>query len=264
MFGFHINKDKTTISKSIEYHHKKTKFECAAIFISNPRAHSKISEDDELKSTIEKLNLTIIAHGSYCDVPWKNEKNMSFVLAELNMCHSYGIKGMVIHLSKSSIEEIKPALVNLLSKTKCKLYLETPAINKSDYATPEQLLTLIKELDLYKDKLGICIDTAHIHISGVDLSSYKKAKAYFDKIEEIIKIYPDMFMLHLNDSTQELGKGRDQHEALMKGKIWKGFKFEESGLCAIFEFIKRNNIITILERKEGLIDDFKLINRYYI
>jgi len=282
MIGCHISKHKKlSIGDSLLYFcdiFKKQNFtlKCASIFISNPMSHNYLLKQDDqenLKQTIKKLDISIIAHGSYCDVPWNNSENLKFVVEELKICEYVGIKGLVIHLSKKPLDEIIPSLISinkLFQGNTTKLYLETPAINTNNpenihYASIEQIKTLVEKLGKISDLFGVCIDTAHIHISGIDLSTYEKADVYFKEIEKIIKNgnVSDLFVLHLNDSTQELGKGKDNHEALMKGKIWKGYKYKDSGLKAIFEFIKRNNIITILERKDGLLGDFELINENF-
>ncbi len=71
-----------------------------------------------------------------------------------------------------------------------------------------------------KERLSVCIDTAHIFASGYDIkdpNNYKKVMQEFDKI--IGLKYLKCF--HMNDSKKELGSRVDRHEHIGKGFIGK-------------------------------------------
>ena len=139
-----------------------------------------------------------------------------------------------------------------------RLYLETPALlpKNSHYETPAKLAKLFegirKWVDPHLQYFGLCIDTAHIWASGVDISSFEKASEWLAGLEAVHHIIPPRaIMFHLNDIVNPLGSGKDEHAPLLMGAIWGEFNRcpEKSGLAAFLDYARRHSIPTILERK---------------
>ncbi len=77
----------------------------------------------------------------------------------------------------------------------------------------------------YSEKLGICVDTAHIFEAGYNI---RTKDGYEKTIEELIKTIgiEKLYFFHLNDSKTDLGSRIDRHEHIGKGKIGlNGFRF---------------------------------------
>lgn len=139
-----------------------------------------------------------------------------------------------------------------------RVYLETPSVKpqNSHYETPEKLARLF---DLVRERadpdlrfFGLCIDTAHIWASGVDISSREAAEDWLARLEACsASIPPEAIMFHLNDNRNARGSGRDEHDPLFMGAIWGEYAQEpgKSGLAAFLEFANRHDIPTVLERK---------------
>ncbi len=85
----------------------------------------------------------------------------------------------------------------------------------------QELRTIIERCG-NDSRLGVCIDTCHAFQSGYDLSTPKKAEAFFDELEEAL---PGRLKgVHLNDAKAKCGKHLDRHESLGKGEIgWDTF-----------------------------------------
>lgn len=67
-------------------------------------------------------------------------------------------------------------------------------------------------------RTGYGLDTCHLHASGYDISTSKKAlTAVLDEFEEKTGEVPSFF--HLNDSEGELGSNRDRHMLIGDGQI---------------------------------------------
>ena len=68
--------------------------------------------------------------------------------------------------------------------------------------------------------IGVCVDTAHIWGQGdYDLRKVEEVERLFQDFDEEIGI--DNFkLLHLNDSSVELGSKKDRHAHIATGKIW--------------------------------------------
>jgi len=96
-----------------------------------------------------------------------------------------------------------------------------------------------------QNQLGICVDTAHLFASGVDIRTPKGLKDYLQRFDELIGL-EHLRSIHLNDSRQPLGSRKDQHTGLADGYIFR----DDHCLSVIRElvaFAKQHRIPIILE-----------------
>lgn len=80
--------------------------------------------------------------------------------------------------------------------------------------TFEELKQIIDLVD-DKSRIGVCLDTCHIHEAGYDISNVEYILDEFDKIIGLEKL----LVIHLNDSKNEIGAHKDRHENIGIGKI---------------------------------------------
>jgi deoxyribonuclease-4 len=81
----------------------------------------------------------------------------------------------------------------------------------------EELNELDKQVDA-RDRLGFCIDTCHIFVSGMDIRTEKGYEEVMGHMEETIG--PSrVFLFHLNDAMFGLGSHRDRHANIGAGLI---------------------------------------------
>lgn len=71
---------------------------------------------------------------------------------------------------------------------------------------------------LFRERLGVCLDTCHLFAAGYDFRSPENYRATFDHIDHEIGIDRIRFF-HINDSKKELGSRVDRHEHIGKGHI---------------------------------------------
>ena len=88
----------------------------------------------------------------------------------------------------------------------------------------EELKAIIDKVE-NKDKIGVCIDTCHIHDGGYDIVN--SIDAVLDEFDRIIGL-DRLKAIHLNDSMNETGSHKDRHQKIGQGKI---------GLDAIIKII---------------------------
>lgn len=258
--GIHVFKNKDmvdSIRKAIE----ELNIKAIQIFTHGPR-NFKINKLDytSIKSVCKGINIYV--HSSYPTNPWKNTpESIQSTVEQFASSFSLKSKGVVLHIPK--IDPVKTAesiqvLVNELKKKKImngqKVILEMKAV-KSDpllsYETPEKINRLIEYLKSYNlshVNVGICIDTAHIYAGGVQITSYKDAVIYCNKIK-----YPEWIcLLHLNGNEYDAKKRAGDKHAIpldSKDKIWKDTSYKNSGCRAFIEYSKKNNIDVIVEIK---------------
>lgn len=86
----------------------------------------------------------------------------------------------------------------------------------------EHLASIIAQVKA-PDRLGICLDTAHLFAAGYDFRG-KNYAAFIKQVDSIVGI-DRVKVLHLNDSKKELGSRVDRHDHIGIGKIGlEGFR----------------------------------------
>ncbi len=77
---------------------------------------------------------------------------------------------------------------------------------------------IAKIIDLVKDKtrIGVCLDTCHVWDGGYDIKN--DLSGVLKEFDNVIGLNY-LLGLHINDSKNELGSGKDRHELIGKGYI---------------------------------------------
>lgn len=98
-------------------------------------------------------------------------------------------------------------------------------------------LQMILERMHHPERVGVCLDTCHLHDAGYDLSDFDALMQAFDARIGLDKLK----VLHVNDSKNARGAHKDRHENLGKGQI--GF----DTLAAIVHDPRLESVVKILE-----------------
>jgi len=109
-----------------------------------------------------------------------------------------------------------------------------------------KILKGIKE----KNRVGLCLDTAHAYLAGYDLATKVGLKKLIDEIEEMVGMKL-IKLIHLNDAAGELGCHHDRHDHIGKGHIGL------SGMKRIINHPRLKNIPMILETPKSVEDSDK-------
>lgn len=280
--GCHVNKNGLGFGDAIKRDMNEAKengilMKACQIFVMGPR-NSHINVNDADIAAIKLLdNIKVFVHSSYLTNPWGNKAQFGIIAArkELELCDSIGSAGLIVHLAKKTPAEIAAGVVSILAprvgseglmKFKSKLWLEIDSYKAQadvTYETPGSIRKLLEELkrvEIGLDRVGICIDTAHLWAAGVDVGDFDSGQNYMTKMCEIIEEFggkcSECLMVHFNDQIHSLGSGRDEHMALGYGTIWNSYRerkaLKESGLYAVVMTAAEKNIPLILERKSDV------------
>ena len=66
------------------------------------------------------------------------------------------------------------------------------------------------------EKLGVCLDTCHVHDAGYDIvSHFEDVLAEFDRVLGLSRLRA----IHLNDSKNPIGAHKDRHECIGRGEL---------------------------------------------
>ena len=147
-----------------------------------------------------------------------------FLKQELQRCADIGTSILVLHPGyhvqaglEAGLNQIILGLNEVLKETpyQGKIALETMAGKGSEVGTTfDQLKYIIDHCD-YPEKLGICLDTCHIHDAGYDLSNFD---AILDEFDRVLGL-ENLLAVHLNDSKNVKGAHKDRHANLGHGEI---------------------------------------------
>ena len=203
---------------------------------------------------MEKENIDInnvICHAPYIvnlankQILSKWEFSINFLKNEIKRCEQLGIKYMVVHPGSylkndrnECLKNISDALNYIINyDTKVTILIETMAGKGTECGINTLEIKTILDNIIFKDKIGVCIDTCHLNDSGIDLKYFDDYLNEFDKLIGINKIK----CIHVNDSKNILGSKKDRHENIGFGTI--GF----DNLINIIYHDKLKNVPKILE-----------------
>ena len=213
------------------------------IFTRNPRGwkYKKLdrAEVDEFKRKNESDPMSpVVAHMPYLpnlSSPKKSIYNRSVksLSAELDRCGTLGVHYVVTHLGSHmgkgqevGLERITGAINQVVSENpnEVMLLLENTAGTKNSMGSSfEDLKKILDRVD-DRRRVGVCFDTAHAYAAGYDLHSPRGVDETLVKFDAVLAI-ATLKLIHLNDSKNGLGSGRDRHEHIGMGYIGeKGFK----------------------------------------
>ena len=222
-----------------------------------PQNTMRYSIDNELTKNAydlmkkNKIDLSkVIVHAPYIVnlANPDNEKHMfaiNFLKQEIKRCEELGISKMVLHPGSHvgfgidiGIENIIDGLNNILKddKSVC-ILLETMAGKGNEVGSTFEEIKKIIDGVVEKDKIGVCLDTCHIHDAGYDLSNFDDILDKFDKVIGLNYLK----CIHINDSKNPIGSRKDRHENIGKGYIGL------DNLLKVIYHKKLDNISKILE-----------------
>ncbi len=88
----------------------------------------------------------------------------------------------------------------------------------------EQMEDILSRLTDVSDRVGICIDTAHLWGAGYDISTEQGVNSMFDLLKRHVG-FERLKVVHLNDTQMPLDSRRDRHYHIGQGHIGReGFR----------------------------------------
>lgn len=208
------------------------------IFTRTARAWGGPALDEEerraFRNEARRVRLPAIAHGSYlCNLGSEDRqirtKSLDCVTDELTRCNRLGIPWLVIHPGghpdeKKGLRLISEGLDEVHARTRgfrSRLCLEVTAGQGNCLGWRfEHLAEILMQVDR-SDRLGVCLDTCHLHAAGHDLTTpggYEKVMDQFDHLVGLDRVK----CFHLNDCKKPLGCRVDRHEEIGRGTLGLG------------------------------------------
>ncbi len=234
---------------------------CTAIQIFNqsPRQwKGRLYHDEEVEAFREAIDGSpvegLLIHAIYLLNPASEkaefrDKSLDALTLALRAGEQLGALGVVLHPGSAlKSEDVDGAIKRagevireaLEESGSCPLHLEdTAGAGGTLGRSFEELAALIEASGAGK-RLGVCLDSCHLHASGYDMRTEESIAAVVDEFDRVVGL-ERLHSLHVNDSVTPLGSNRDRHVNLGDGEIGAAgiaaFLSEPrfDGLPAIFE-----------------------------
>ena len=174
------------------------------------------------------------------------DMSIKTIINELRRSAAFGAGMLVLHPGNHlglgpdvAIKTLAASLDDIFSQdgTNVKIALETMSGKGSEIGITFEEIRQIIDACHYPERLGVCLDTCHVHDAGYDVHDVDALLKEFDEVIGLNRL----LVVHVNDSKNVRGAHKDRHENLGYGEI--GFKT----LCAIANHPLLVNIPKILE-----------------
>jgi deoxyribonuclease-4 len=221
---------------------EETRSDAIQIFNQSPRMWkpTNYTEDDfaAFRESMDGSRLqAVMVHMIYLINPATDDremrrKSLTSLVHGMRVAEGIGAIGVVVHpgaLKSASRETAKKRAIKLrreaIAETEsCRILYEntagSPQLLGRDF---DETAELIEQTGGPK-RLGLCIDSCHLHATGYDVRTPEGVAEIADEIEAKIGL-DQLKAIHLNDSRDSRGSNRDRHAAIGKGEIGrKGFR----------------------------------------
>ncbi len=233
---------------------------CIQIFASNPTgwrptAGNPASQVAFAQAARDYCLEPVVIHAPYLinlgspdEVIW--EKSVSLLRWTLQRGELLGATSVVFHTGShrgsgidAGLARIAEAIALMLPETPPGVLLllenDVGAGNSLGHNF-EQISMVLDVLPQYEDRLGVCLDTAHLWGAGHDISNAATVQQLLQHFDDIIGLNR-LKIIHLNDTEMALGSHRDVHARLGEGIIG------EEGLRALLCDPRLDHAAVLLE-----------------
>jgi deoxyribonuclease IV len=175
---------------------------------------------------------SVLVHALYlCNLATPDEvvfgKSLETMRATVDAACAIEADGVVFHVGshlgtgfEAGLERCVPALREVLehcSDTTWLLVEDSAGAGGTIGRSVEELAAIVDALDRH-ERLGICLDSCHLYVSGVDVGEPKEVAAVLKEVDERIGL-DRLRALHVNDAAAPLGSNRDRHANVLEGEL---------------------------------------------
>lgn len=153
-------------------------------------------------------------------------KSLNALVHALRLGDAIGADGIVQHPGAQKGEMLEPSLwraaqmlVEALEQSeRCPLLLEHMAGHRAILGRDFDQLAALIELAGAHPRIGVCLDTCHLHAQGFDVTTVEGLASMLELFDRKIGL-ERLRCVHVNDSRDQRGSGRDRHANLGFGTM---------------------------------------------
>jgi deoxyribonuclease IV len=210
--------------------------DCLQIFTRSSRGWATKPFDPEevarFRAEARRTRLPVAAHSSYlvnvCAADRTiRKKSWDALVEELARCEQLGIRWLIFHpgTHEHEGEGIRLAAEGMTqaldrSPGKARLLVETTAGQGASLGWRFEQVAAIRAAvpTPQRRRVGVCVDTCHLHAAGYDLCSDAAYDATFRELDGAVGL-SRVEAFHLNDSKKPRGCRVDRHEHIGDGTL---------------------------------------------
>jgi deoxyribonuclease-4 len=155
------------------------------------------------------------------------EKSVATLMNTVDVGCAIEADGVVFHVGshlgagfETGVERVVPALEQALercSDTTWLLLENSAGAGGTMGRSVDELAVLVERLGGHP-RLGLCLDSCHLWVSGVDVTDRKTLDAVLEDVDARIGL-DRLRALHVNDAAAPLGSNRDRHANIGEGLL---------------------------------------------
>jgi deoxyribonuclease IV len=207
------------------------------VFTQSPRTWRPTNHDpatfDRFRERREEAGIGgVLCHALYlCNLAAPKddiyEKSVASMRNTMEVACAIGADGVVFHVGshlgsgfESGLERVLPAMeqvLELCSDTTWLLMENSAGAGGTIGRSIAELATLWERLDRHP-RLGVCLDSCHLYVSGIDVTDRTALDAALTELDDAIGL-DRLRALHVNDSKAPLASNRDRHENIGDGLL---------------------------------------------
>lgn len=225
------------LSKAV---HQARALACTALQVFTKNANTwrervlSVVDITDFKAAVKKTGIVhTAAHTSYLinlasPDSGKRSKSIRALKEEIRRASQLGIPYVVMHpgahMGRGTMAGIQSLtdginqVFEAIPENTVRLLLETTAGQGTCLGHRFEQIAEMLQAVACQDRIGVCIDTAHIYAAGYDIRNQTSFNNTIAEFEAVIGLH-HLHMIHLNDSKKGLGSRVDRHEHIGKGTI---------------------------------------------
>src|SRR4051794_40776254 len=211
--------------------------ESLQVFTQSPRTWRPTNHDpttfDRFRERREEVGLqSVLCHALYlCNFATTKddiyEKSVLALRNTMQVACAIGADGVVVHVGSDLGAGLEAGLerglramelvLELCNDTAWLLMENSAGAGGTIGRSVEELATIYERLDRHP-RLGLCLDSCHLYVSGIDVTDRATLDALLDEVDTSIGL-DRLRALHVNDSAGALGSNRDRHANIGEGLL---------------------------------------------
>jgi deoxyribonuclease IV len=213
--------------------------EVVQLFVQSPRTWRFPEHDpadlEAFRSKREEAGLPVLVHALYLvnlaapdDAIYS--KSVDTMRATVDTACAIEAEAVVFHLGshlgagfETGLERIVPAVEQVLDRCNERTWLlleNTAGAGGTMGRSIDELAAIVDALGRH-ERLGLCLDSCHLFVSGIDVTDPAVMNALLKDVDDRIGL-DRLRALHANDAKAPLGSNRDRHDNIGDGLIGEG------------------------------------------
>ena len=211
--------------------------ESLQVFTQSPRAWRPTNHDPANFEKFRERRAEVGLHGVLCHALYLcnfaapddaiYEKSVAALRNTMQVACAIGADAVVVHVGshlgsgfEHGLERVLPAMEQVLELATDETWLlmeNSAGAGGTIGRSIDELATIYERLDGHP-RLGICLDSCHLYVSGIDVTDAVQLDKLLDDVESSIGL-DRLRALHVNDSAAPLGSNRDRHANIGEGLL---------------------------------------------